>query len=183
MRAERQIFILSKFTFFSTWLELRFARGTWRKLPFIYGTQLVCSHWYPTRPHPYSKWQCSQSGKAFFLLLNWWPSFFSSSLFSLLSCQTTNAHLHQQAECDAYEKKIASVGGIHLFLCGIGTDGKRHRQKAKSTDVGPSDNGHMSCFWRRHTIWEHEMIIPSSHHHHHHQYGSPFWKVNDNTTC
>lgn len=56
-------------------------------------------------------------------------SFMWNNLFKFIDIQPSNVHILNgnapdlKLECDAYEKKIAAVGGIELFLGGIGTDG------------------------------------------------------------
>ncbi len=56
-------------------------------------------------------------------------SFMWDNFFSHIDILPGNTHLLDgnaadlQAECQAYEDKIKSVGGIHLFLGGIGPDG------------------------------------------------------------
>uniref|UniRef100_A0A7S2WPP9 Glucosamine-6-phosphate isomerase n=1 Tax=Rhizochromulina marina TaxID=1034831 RepID=A0A7S2WPP9_9STRA len=61
-------------------------------------------------------------------------SFMWTNFFSHVDIQEKNVNILDgnagdgslaalQAECDRYEKKIATLGGIHLFLGGIGPDG------------------------------------------------------------
>ena len=56
-------------------------------------------------------------------------AFMWTHLFSKIDIKPENAHLLDgcaadlQAECDAYEARIAALGGIELFLGGIGPDG------------------------------------------------------------
>ncbi len=56
-------------------------------------------------------------------------SFMWDNFFSHIDILPENAHLLDgnapdlEAECEAYEQKIKSLGGIHLFLGGIGADG------------------------------------------------------------
>jgi 6-phosphogluconolactonase/glucosamine-6-phosphate isomerase/deaminase len=56
---------------------------------------------------------------------------------------TCTAHSYQEAECKAYEAKIASYGGIHLFLAGIGTDGTTHLTRSLSSS-SPCMRSHRS---------------------------------------
>lgn len=58
----------------------------------------------------------------------------------------------QEAECKAYEEKIASYGGIDLFLAGIGTDGKLPRLSFTGNPPCLSEKKMLSkclCFLRR----------------------------------
>lgn len=56
-------------------------------------------------------------------------SFMWDNFFSHLDIQSENVNILNgnafdlEAECDAYENKIKAMGGIHLFLGGIGADG------------------------------------------------------------
>lgn len=56
-------------------------------------------------------------------------SFMWNNLFHHIDIQAENVNIFNgnapdlNAECEAYEKKIKSLGGIHLFLGGIGADG------------------------------------------------------------
>jgi glucosamine-6-phosphate deaminase len=56
-------------------------------------------------------------------------SFMWDNFFAHIDIQPENANIldgnatNLEAECDAYEAKINAVGGIHLFLGGIGADG------------------------------------------------------------
>ena len=51
------------------------------------------------------------------------------NLFDHVDCPKENIHILNglaedlEAECENYEKQIASYGGIHLFLGGVGPDG------------------------------------------------------------
>ena len=56
-------------------------------------------------------------------------SFMARNLFDHIDCPKENIHILNgnakdlEAECKAYEEKIAAVGGIDLFIGGIGPDG------------------------------------------------------------
>jgi len=56
-------------------------------------------------------------------------SFMWDNFFSFIDIQPENVNILNgnasdlEAECELYEEKIQSVGGIHLFLGGIGADG------------------------------------------------------------
>lgn len=56
-------------------------------------------------------------------------SFMYRNLFDHVDCPKENIHILNglaedlEAECENYEKQIASYGGIHLFLGGVGPDG------------------------------------------------------------
>lgn len=56
-------------------------------------------------------------------------SFMRRNLFDRIDCQTSNINILNgnasdlEAECISYEEKIASYGGIDLFVGGIGPDG------------------------------------------------------------
>lgn len=56
-------------------------------------------------------------------------SFMWTNFFSQINIKRENVNIlngnakNLVAECEAYEAKIASVGGVHLFLGGIGPDG------------------------------------------------------------
>lgn len=56
-------------------------------------------------------------------------SFMWNNLFKHIDIQPGNVHILNgnaedlKKECDEYERKIKEVGGIELFLGGIGTDG------------------------------------------------------------
>jgi len=56
-------------------------------------------------------------------------SFMRDNFFSHIDILPENTHLLDgnapdlELECEAYEEKIKSIGGIHLFLGGIGADG------------------------------------------------------------
>jgi glucosamine-6-phosphate deaminase len=56
-------------------------------------------------------------------------SFMWDNFFSRIDIQPQNAHLlngnaiNYEIECEDYERKIKDLGGIHLFLGGIGADG------------------------------------------------------------
>jgi glucosamine-6-phosphate deaminase len=56
-------------------------------------------------------------------------SFMWDNFFGKIDIKKSNANIlngnakNLQAECDRYEKKIKSYGGIHLFVGGIGPDG------------------------------------------------------------
>ncbi len=53
-----------------------------------------------------------------------WDNFFSQINIKPENTNILNGNAPDlQAECDAYEAKIKAVGGIHLFLGGIGADG------------------------------------------------------------
>lgn len=80
-------------------------------------------------------------------------NFMWSNFFNHIDIKSENAHILNgtvedlDAECDAYEAKIREVGGIDLFLGGIGPDGhiafnepasslaSRTRQKTLTTDT------------------------------------------------
>ena len=55
--------------------------------------------------------------------------FMHDNLFDHIDCPAENIHILNGnapdliAECEAYERKIAEIGGIHLFIGGIGPDG------------------------------------------------------------
>ena len=55
--------------------------------------------------------------------------FMFDNLFNHIDCPKENIHILNgnatdlQAECESYEEKIKAIGGIHLFIGGIGPDG------------------------------------------------------------
>jgi len=53
-----------------------------------------------------------------------WDNFFSHIDILAANVNILNGNVEDlEAECEAYEEKIKSIGGIHLFLGGIGADG------------------------------------------------------------
>lgn len=53
-----------------------------------------------------------------------WDNFFSHIDILPVNVNILNSNAEDlEAECQAYEEKIKFIGGIHLFLSGIGTDG------------------------------------------------------------
>lgn len=65
-----------------------------------------------------------------FTLPSWWAAFACAlPALSSIPGSPTNVNILDgnapdlQAECDRYEAKIAALGGIELFLGGIGPDG------------------------------------------------------------
>lgn len=67
-----------------------------------------------------------------------------------------------EGECARYEEKIASYGGIDLFLGGIGVDGHRIYSLGQTAHPGPASVSVRIGMEERSSVWAHNEITPQS---------------------